>query len=260
MCLVALALGAHPRYALAIAANRDEFHARPATAAHWWSEGWLAGQDLEAGGAWFGVRRDGRYALVTNVREGGHRDSGLRSRGALVTGALSAPALAGFVDRLERTGGDYNGYNLLAGDGAGSVWQSNRHAGALPLARGVFALSNAQLDTPWPKTERLRAATAAWSARGDLSFDALFDALSDREIAPDDRLPSTGVPLERERALSAPFIVGERYGTRCSTVFAVLRDGTARFVERSFGPGGREAGEVAKTFDLRSVGRPTDRG
>lgn len=250
MCLVAIALDTHPRYALAIAANRDEFHARPATPAHWWADGWLAGQDLEAGGTWFGVRRDGRYALVTNVREGARRESGRLSRGAIVTGALSAQSLARFAAGLDRDGASYNGYNLLAGDAGGSFWQSNRHADTVSIGRGVRALSNAQLGTPWPKTERIRAAAEAWASRGEASFDPLFDALSDRAIAPDERLPSTGIPLERERALSAPFIVGESYGTRCSTVFAVTRDGKARFVERSFGAGGRQVGEVAEAFDV----------
>jgi uncharacterized protein with NRDE domain len=250
MCLVALALDRHPRFALAIAANRDEFHARGAEPAHWWREGWLAGRDLEAGGTWFGVRRDGRFALVTNVREGGRRETGAASRGGIVTEALAAAPLDRYVERLADEGSRYNGYNLLAGDARGALWQSNRHDAARSLARGVFALSNAKLGTPWPKTERIRAAMEGWSVRGDASFDVLFDALADRALAPDERLPSTGVTLEWERMLSAPFIVSERYGTRCSTVLAVSRDGEACFVERSFDPEGRLAGEVDERFAL----------
>lgn len=248
MCLVALALDRHPRYALAIAANRDEFHARAAEAAHWWREGWLAGRDLEVGGAWFGVRRDGRFALVTNVREGVPREPGMTSRGEIVTGALAAGPLDAFVGGLSARDSHYSGYNLLVGDTRGALWQSNRHARRRLLDHGVFALSNGELDAPWPKVEHLRAAMERWSARGDVSLDPLFDALSDRELAPDDRLPSTGVPLDRERMLSASFIVSERYGTRCSTVLAVTRDGEARFVERSFDPGGRPTGEVDEAF------------
>jgi uncharacterized protein with NRDE domain len=77
----------------------------------------------------------------------------------------------------------------------------------------------------------------------------LFDALGDRAQAPDALLPATGVTLERERMLSAPFILGEDYGTRCSTVFAVDRDGHARFVERTFAPDGMLANEVAIDFE-----------
>lgn len=250
MCLAAFALDRHPRYALAIAANRDEFHARPAEPAHWWPEGWLAGRDLEAGGTWFGVRRDGRYALVTNVREGVPRDPGAASRGGIVTGALDAESLEAFVASLAARGARYSGYNLVAGNARGALWQSNRNGGRRPLPRGVSALSNGELDLPWPKVERLRAAMERWSTRGDASIEPLFDALSDRERAPDRELPSTGVSLDWERMLSAPFIVSERYGTRCSTVLVVGRDGGARFVERSFDAAGRPAGEVVQAFAL----------
>ena len=248
MCLVAFAFDTHPRYALAIAANRDEFHARAAEHAHWWTEGWLAGRDLEAGGAWFGVRRDGRFALVTNVREDGRRETSLETRGSLVTGALEAPAVERYVTDLGAAGQRYNGYNLVTGDARRALWQSNRHGAPQALAGGVHALSNAQLDTPWPKTGRIRAAMSAWSACGDDALDPLFDALADRSLAPDGQLPSTGVPLDRERMLSAPFIVSERYGTRCSTVFVVGRDGEARFVERAFDATGELAGEVDERF------------
>jgi len=250
MCLVAVALDAHPRYALAIAANRDEFHAREARAAHWWDEGWLAGRDLSAGGTWFGVRPDGRWALVTNVREPGRKDASAASRGGLVTGALAAPSLDAFVSRLDVDGARYNGYNLLAGNAGEARWASNRAAAARAIGPGVSALSNAALGTPWPKVRRLSDALVDWAGRGDEGVDGLFDALADRERAPDDALPSTGVTLEWERMLSAPFIVSERYGTRCSTVFVVARDGAARFVERSFDAGGRPTGVVDERFGI----------
>lgn len=250
MCLVAVALDAHPRYALAIAANRDEFHARDARPAHWWSEGWLAGRDLAAGGTWFGVRPDGRWALVTNVREPGRKDADARSRGGLVTGALAAGSLDGFVATLEAEGARYNGYNLLAGDVGGARWTSNRGGEPRTIVSGVSALSNAALDTPWPKVRRLSAALGNWAAGGDDRLDPLFDALADRELAPDGELPSTGVPLDWERRLSAPFIVGDGYGTRCSTVLVVARDGAARFVERSFDAAGRLTGVVDERFSL----------
>ena len=252
MCLVAVALDAHPRYLLAIAANRDEFHDRAAEPAHWWREGWLAGRDLEAGGTWFGVRRDGRWALVTNVREPGKRDALASSRGGIVTDALSAVALDGFAERLAKHGQRYNGYNLIAGDPRGAVWQSNRADATRALVRGVTGLSNAALGTPWPKVERLTSAMTAWASRGDDSLDPLLDALADRERVADAALPSTGVPLDWERLLSAPFIVSERYGTRCSTVLVVGRDGEARFVERSFDPSGTATGTVDTRFPLAS--------
>jgi uncharacterized protein with NRDE domain len=250
MCLVAVALDAHPRYALAIAANRDEFHAREAQPAHWWDEGWLAGRDLSAGGTWFGVRRDGGWALVTNVREPGRKDASAASRGGLVTGALSAGSLGAYLSRLDADGGRYNGYNLLAGNAGAARWASNRTASARAVDPGVSALSNAALGTPWPKVRKLSAALSAWAGRGDDDIDELFDALADRERAPDDALPSTGVTLDWERMLSAPFIVGDRYGTRCSTVLVVARDGEARFIERSFDAAGRLSGVVDERFGI----------
>ncbi|MFI4925870.1 MAG: NRDE family protein, partial [Vicinamibacteria bacterium] len=189
MCLVAVALDAHPRYLLAIAANRDEFHDRAAEPAHWWREQCLAGRDLEAGGTWFGVRRDGRWALVTNVREPGKRDALAASRGGIVTDALAAPAIDAFAQRLASHGGRYNGYNLLAGDARTALWQSNRGDGIRALPQGVTGLSNAALGTPWPKVERLSSAMRAWAARGEASLEALFDALADRERVPDAKLP-----------------------------------------------------------------------
>jgi uncharacterized protein with NRDE domain len=250
MCLVAVALDAHPRYALAIAANRDEFHDRPAEPAHWWREGWLAGRDVREGGTWLGVRRDGRYALVTNVREPGRRDALAASRGGIVTDALAADSLDDFAERLAKHGQRYNGYNLIAGDSRGALWQSNRAEATRALVRGVTGLSNAALGTPWPKVERLTAAMTAWAGRGEATLDPLFDALADRERVADAALPSTGVPLDWERLLSAPFIVSDAYGTRCSTVLVVARDGEARFVERSFDPAGTLTGTVDTRFAL----------
>ena len=251
MCLVVVALAAHPRYSLVIAANRDEHHARAALPAHWGDRppyaGVLAGRDLEAGGTWMGVRGDGRWALVTNVREGRGGDTAAPSRGELVPDVLNAtPASA--LAALERKAANYNGFNLLVGDADSATWVSNRAAGAQSLARGIHGLSNARLDTPWPKLTRTRAAMHAWAARGDDDLAPLFAALADRTRAADADLPSTGVSLEWERLLSAPFIVGDGYGTRCSTVLAVGRDGSARFVERSFDARGEATGEVAFDF------------
>ncbi|MFO1324767.1 MAG: NRDE family protein [Burkholderiales bacterium] len=255
MCLAVIALDAHPCYSLVIAANRDEYHARPALPAAWGDRppfvDVLAGRDLSAGGTWLGVRRDGRFAFVTNVREGGRSDAAAASRGELVPRVLNAPdspvaamaALAGARDR-------YNGFNLLAGDASRAWWMSNRVAGLRPLGPGVHALSNAELDTPWPKVVRTRERLREWAMRGGDDPAPLFAALADRTLAPDAELPSTGVTLEWERVLSAPFIVGADYGTRCSTVLVVDREGHARFHERSFAADGRLAGETVETFAI----------
>jgi uncharacterized protein with NRDE domain len=255
MCLAIVALDAHPHYRLVVAANRDEFHARAAAPAAWGVAppfaGILAGRDLEAGGTWLGVRRDGCFALVTNVREPGRHDPGARSRGELVPRVLDAAATPDAVlDVVGALGNRYNGFNLLAGDAAHAHWTSNRFGPGARWARGVHALSNAQLDTPWPKVVRTVARFAAWAQRGERALAPMFAALADRVPAADHELPATGVPLDRERLLSAPFIVDAYYGTRCSTVFTIDRDGAARFHERSFDARGERCGEATEAFAL----------
>jgi len=253
MCLAIVALDAHPAFALVIAANRDEFHARAAAPAAWGDappfHRILAGRDLQAGGTWLGITRDGRWALVTNVREGGRQDPAARSRGELVPEVLNADAAgADPLHAVAIAGPRYNGFNLLAGDAANAHWISNRGSGAARLARGLHGLSNALLDTPWPKLERTSAQVRAWIARAETGTDALFSALADRTRAADAALPATGVPLDWERLLSSPFIVSDRYGTRCSTIVTIDRAGLARFHERSFDARGEPVSEVAETF------------
>jgi uncharacterized protein with NRDE domain len=258
MCLVVVALNAHPRYELVVAANRDEFHARAAVPAHWGDQppyaGVLAGRDLMAGGTWMGVRRDGRWALVTNVREGRGNNPDAPSRGELVPAILNADvAPAAALAALHANAAAYNGFNMLAGDGNSATWMSNRVPHAHVLVQGVHGLSNARLDTPWPKLSRTMAAISAWAERGDDALSPLFAALTDRTMAPDADLPATGVPLAWERLLSAPFIVSADYGTRCSTVLAIDRNGNALLVERSFDAGGNSTGDVRFEFDVPRV-------
>jgi uncharacterized protein with NRDE domain len=277
MCLVAIAVDAHPRIALVLAANRDEYHARPTAPAAWGHDDAfrdvLAGRDLMAGGTWLGVRRDGRFALVTNVRDGNAQDPAARSRGELPVVALRSEYT---IDQATAAidGPRYNGFNLLVGDAAGFAWMSNRasdiefpaalRASGLirprerpfgrmrRITRGVHGLSNALLDVQWPKVARTQERLQTWLRGDGASLEPLFDALGDRMQASDADLPATGVPLAWERLLSSPFIVSERYGTRCSTVLAVDRGGHARFVERSFAPDGTPAHEVAVEFDLKA--------
>jgi uncharacterized protein with NRDE domain len=275
VCLALVALDAHPRFPLVIAANRDEFHARAAAPAHWWADGTLAGVDLVAGGTWFGVKPEGRWTLVTNFREGIPRDPAAPSRGGLVTRALAEPQRPLVcAAAIASDGGRYHGFNLLVGDvappGAPSIsakratsdpiaelraeaaYASNRASGALALGPGIHALSNHLLDTPWPKLTRSKARFGESLASLDDGLEPLFDLLADRTQADAAALPATGISPEWERMLSSAFIVDPRYGTRCSTVLTITRDGAARFVERSFGPDGRATGEAAHEFNLRA--------
>lgn len=256
MCLAALALDVHPTYALVVAANRDEYHARPTAPAHWWEEGLLAGRDLHAGGTWLGVTRDGRFALLTNFRDPSRNDPNAPSRGALVPEVLTdAAGLDRALDRIAKRGGSYNGFNLLAGTFDHATWMSNRSDASRRLPRGSYGLSNALLDTPWPKVVWTKRALDDWIRRADHDPEPLLEALAERELAADAELPSTGVALEWERRLSSPFILSEAYGTRCSTVFTIDRQGHATFIERSFDAEGNPTGEVRESFDVAAAAR-----
>jgi uncharacterized protein with NRDE domain len=247
MCLAVLALDAHPRYRLVAAANRDEFHARPTQPAHWWRDApILAGRDVAQGGTWLGVSRNARFAFVTNVREPGRYDPNARSRGALVPALLGhggemAQAMCDVVDAAM----ECNGFNLVGATAPSAVFGSNRGLRSQPLARGVFGVSNAGLDTAWPKLVRAKRGVAAWLATGHDAIDELWHVLRDETRADDDALPSTGVPRERERLLSSPFIVSDTYGTRSSTIVTIDREGEVTFVERTYDAAGNLTGERA---------------
>ena len=248
MCLVFLGLDAHAGHRLVLAANRDEFRARPARPAAPWPDApsVVAGLDETAGGTWLGATAAGRWAVLTNVRAqdvaDGPRPSA-RSRGALVAAFLTGAdtpeqaAAQAFADRH-----DYRGFNLIVGAGPEGWLASTRLGAPRPLGAGVYGLSNDTLDTPWPKLVRGRAAFAAAFAR-DAGDDALFAILRDTTVPPDAELPTTGVGLAAERFLSTAFIDGPDYGTRVSTLLTVGAD-DVRLRERTWARGGRAAGEV----------------
>ena len=253
MCLVALALSRSARFPFAVAANRDEFFARPSAPLGWWSPGAgapdiLGGRDLQGGGTWLGLNAAGRFALLTNVRDAARDAATAPSRGEIVPlwlrGDLDAAAFqAQFAAR------GYNGFNVVAADlSQGEVFHaSDRTSARTTLSSGIHGLSNAGLDTPWPKVLALKSRLeTAVSDAGSLDAlrDALFAALADPAPAPDSELPSTGVPADWERSLSAAFIaLPERgYGTRCSTLVITEqgpRHSTTHVFERSFDAGSR---------------------
>ncbi|MBK6727160.1 MAG: NRDE family protein [Xanthomonadales bacterium] len=254
MCLIAFALQVHPRYHLVLAANRDEFHARPSAAAQFHDDApqLFGGRDLQAGGSWLLASAAGRVAAVTNVRNG-QPESGLRSRGELVRRAAAATPLETELQALQYNAAHYGRFNLLAYE-AGRLWYAGNHPEARlhQIDAGVHTLSNAALDTPWPKTLRLHAAMTQWLAADGDDPAPLLAALADPQIAPDSELPYTGVPLEWERRLSAAFITGDDYGTRASSIVLVADD-HIRFIERRFGPHGVALGDTDERVESASA-------
>lgn len=242
MCLIVVGWRVHPDYPLVVAANRDEFYARPTASAAYWpaadasahgadQAAIFGGRDLEAGGTWLGATTDGRFAAITNVREPG-ANKGKHSRGTLTAGFLrSTLSASDFADSL--VADDYSGFNLLLADRDSLVYASNRDTQRQVLTPGIYGLSNHRLDSPWPKLLKARERFAAALAHLP-DEQAFFDLLADREIVPDERLPETGVPLHWERLLSAVFVQSPDYGTRASTLLLRDRVGRVTLQEKSF--------------------------
>jgi uncharacterized protein with NRDE domain len=257
MCLLVVAWQAHPRYRAVVAANRDEFHARPTAPIAPWPgrPRLLAGRDLRAGGTWIGLDADRRFGLVTNYRELARSQPTAPSRGRLVPEFLDGPGSAAhYLQSLHADAPQYAGFNLLLGDGERLFYASNR---AEPFARelepGLHGLSNHLLDTPWPKLQRVRGPVQQWLERAASDADAdadpradaawLMDAFADRQRTPAPHDPSSGLSPDWERVLSSPFVLHDDYGTRCTTVLLLGHDGSAWIGERRFDPRGATVGQ-----------------
>jgi len=255
MCLILFAFRAHPDFPLVVAANRDEAYARPAASAAFWADHphVYGGRDLEMGGAWMGISTGGRFAAVTNFRDGLPKGVAPRSRGELVGGYLTGTQPA--YPYLQTVAGrkmEYAGFGVLAG-GLDDLWfLSNRGNGVEAVTPGVHGLSNHLLDTPWPKVvDGKRELAALLGQPEDELAASLFAMLADRSVAPENALPDTGVGVAREKQLGPKFIaVDDRYGTRASTVVLVNRSGNVLYGERSFGVCGEFLGDITNRFRL----------
>lgn len=246
MCLILFAWNAHPRYPLVVAANRDEFHERPALAADFWSRhpGLLAGRDLQAGGTWLGVTRSGRFAAVTNYREPLVPETPLeRSRGELVPDFLaSRRAPLAHAETLLESASSYRGFNLLLGSADGLVHVSNRQERVQEVPPGSHGLSNHLLDTEWPKVRSGRERLDQLLREDRVDAETLLELVTGRSAVPGDMPLDAGDGEVRRYLMNHYFIVSPVYGTRSSTVVLMDNDGGIEFVERRFDPDGSETG------------------
>jgi uncharacterized protein with NRDE domain len=255
MCLILVAWRCHPDYPLVVAANRDEFFARPTRRAGFWLDApdVVAGRDEQEGGTWMGATRHGRFAALTNFRDPASQRDGAPSRGHLVRDFLAGSASAeSYLERLAALAPAYNGFNLLVGDGQTLACFSNVSRQIQILSPGIHGVSNHLLNTPWPKVAA--AKSALHDALGALPDDApLFKLLRDDATYPDEELPRTGVSLEWERMLSSAFVRAPGYGTRSSTLLSLGRDGMVVFDEQTWLEGGRPGGRVRLRYSTIST-------
>ncbi|MFW6011991.1 MAG: NRDE family protein [Desulfosalsimonas sp.] len=256
MCLIAIAIDSHPSYPLIIAANRDEFYNRPTEPISFWRDNpeILAGRDLQSGGTWLGITRKGKIGAVTNFREPGSLIPWGESRGQLVKNYLE-----GFIPpdkylaEVEKNKNNYSGFNLVIGDTDLLWWYSNKNGGIVRLTRGIHAVSNHLLNTPWPKVKAIkRKMRDLISNNSTIDPYKVLDMLFDRAPAPDSELPDTGVSLQWERMLSPVFVASPGYGTRSSSVILVESSGGLVFCERTFSStDGEPVPEDTRCFQLQ---------
>ena len=259
MCLIAFAHRRHARFPLVVAANRDEFYRRPTAPVSFWTDcpRILAGRDLHGRGTWLGVSRDGRFAALTNYHHSeseasgrdGARDAPSRGRlvSAFLRGALSPRA---YLREVAGRGGDYDAFSLVAGDGREMGYYSNRGPAPAILPAGIYGLSNALLDVPWPKVEQVKAGMRETLSRRHWPPSALMELLADRGPRSAGAPPGRGRESENEGRRAALFIHGESYGTRSSTVVTVDRTGRVAFTERSFEADGVTWSQAHIEFDV----------
>ncbi len=238
MCILFFAIKQHPKYPMIICANRDEFHQRPAQAMHWWPEkneqcAILAGKDLQAGGTWLGLNKQGRFSALTNFRQPHLFDEKKQSRGNLVLQAL-AKKNDDIVSQLKTSADDYNGFNLVFGQLNNLVCFDSVSKTQKILTSGFHSLCNGALDDIWPKMALGQNQLAKTVQNHYLDVDKLFELMSNNKQAKTESLPNTGIPLDWERLLSSIFIVSPEYGTRTTNIITQDNKGKISVYDRSY--------------------------
>lgn len=242
MCLILFAYQCHPGYNLILAANRDEYYKRPTEPAQWWKDApnLLAGKDLEAGGTWMGITKNGKIAALTNYRGRNPQNPDAPTRGKLVSDyLLSGTPAKEYFATLRQNANLYNGFNLLVGDMDSLFYYSNQEEKneISPLGPGLYGLSNAVLNTPWPKVVKgKQMLEQRVLSEPEVLPETIFSILGDTRRAPFKQLPDTGVSKVIEKILSPIFIKAPHYGTRSSTVLLIDQKNHVTFIEKSFIP------------------------
>jgi len=238
MCLIAFNWIDHPVYKMVLVANRDEYFERPSASLHVWEEGFYAGKDLKAGGTWMGIHPNGRFAALTNFRDIPNESASRRSRGELIPAFLSGKdSVPTFITNLQETKNQYNGFNLLLAENGEMWFISNYQRSVQRVTPGLHGLSNALLDTPWPKVEKAKQEVANLILQKEIRLEEVGSLLQSRELASAERLPTTGLSAHLEEAVSAQFIeVEDYYGTVNTTALLWKHSGEVELLEHRLIP------------------------
>lgn len=253
MCLIAFAYHMHPEYNLVLIANRDEFYKRPTRAAQFWTNEakveLLAGKDLQGGGTWMGITKSGKWGALTNYRDPSWKRESPPTRGAIVPDyLLGNETPTDFITNLKHSAQQFEGFNVLVADKKQLFHYSNANNMVSEITSGIHGVSNAVLDTPWPKLEYAKHQLEQCVTQNNLTPESLFQILKNEQQAADDDLPKTGIPYELEKIISPVFIQSENYGTRCSSLLYVKKNGSVRFIERRYSTDGKVFEDNEFTF------------
>ncbi|WP_280768159.1 NRDE family protein [Salipaludibacillus daqingensis] len=248
MCLIGVAIGVNEQFPFIFCANRDEFYQRKTKEAHFWKANpfLVAGKDLEKGGTWLGLSASGEIAALTNVRTGELAKPSSVSRGEIISTFFNN---RNKFNEMMKEKESFDGFNLLYGNIRELAYTTNQSFADETLKSGIHVLSNATLNTPWPKAKKLAKGMEKLETFSEQHMiNYLFEQLSQSEPFADSELPNTGVGLELERMLSPIHIRTDKYGTKCSTVILVDRHGKATFIEKTFG---EDEKQVTYEFPLK---------
>lgn len=253
MCLVAIAWQVHPHYPLILLGNRDELHQRPAVGADWWPEGpeVFGGRDLQSGGSWLGVSRQGRLALLTNNPQRPAAVGSPVSRGGLVRDwLLGQDTPPSFLERVMAADHHYPGFTLVYGSleqGLQGLVTPGSRGTPEPwtLPAGLTLLSNGPRAAYSPKMAWLEAALNRQIARAGAARGADGTLVADEWLALMERRMPVAMPEgsgREDRARVTPFVTGPDFGTRAVTLLLADPRGGWRFMERRFGASGQPTG------------------
>jgi len=253
MCLIFLSFNQHPKYPLIIAANRDEFFDRPASALEVWPEDKkiIAGKDLTGGGTWLGVTKSGYFAMLTNYRDMANIKTNAPTRGKLVLDYLAGEFdPSNYLQALNSSASNYNGYNIILGKLDDPWYYSNQNNKLYSLGTGLYGLSNALLDTKWPKVKNGKKTFESIISREDFKTEELLEFMHNTVLAPDEQLPETGIGHEKEKLLSSMFIEMPGYGTRNTTILLKDYNNNVEIIERTFSHDAKSTSEEKFNFSI----------